>query len=174
MDTQKASHRITPEIDAPIQYLWDLDPGPLDPLAPIDIAGDWTATSDLGFLSVDPLATQTFEEGGEVKHLSQSRTTTHERLSRQAFNTTSMDQLPTVPRAAPHTTSYSSTNTTVPLHYLGANINDGPAATWNMTTAGDAKACQMDRQCIHTVEGDSGNDKLKEEGCVVWEGTSFL
>ena len=171
MDAPKASHSMMPEIDAPIQYLWDLDPRPLDPLAP---AADWTATSDLGFLSVDPSATQTFNDGGEVKYLSQSRTTTHERLSRQAFNTTGMNQYRTVPQAAPHTTSYSSENMTVPLHDPGVNINDDPAATWNMTTAGDAKASQIDRQCIHTVEGDSDNDKEKEERCVVWDGTGSL
>ena len=54
------------------------------------------------------------------------------------------------------------------------DINDDPAATWNMTTAWDANSSQIDRQCIHTVEGDSVNDKEKEKRCVVWDRTGSL
>ena len=53
---------------------------------------------------------------------------------------------------------------TVPLRYFDANIYGDPAATWG----------QIDTQCIHTVEGDSDNDKEKEERCVVWDGTGSL
>ena len=53
---------------------------------------------------------------------------------------------------------------TVPLRYSDANIYGDPAAAWG----------QIDTRYINTVEGDSGNDKEKEERCVVWDGTSSL
>jgi len=64
---QSAEHCMIPQGNSPTQYLWDLDLGPLDPLAPIDIAADRSTTSDLVFPSMDTLATQLFDEGREVK-----------------------------------------------------------------------------------------------------------
>ena len=34
---------------------------------------------------------------------------------------------------------------------------------WHMPTTGDANAGQIDGQHFHTVEGDNGTDKAKEE-----------
>ena len=65
-DTQEAPHCMMPEIDAPIQDLWDLDLDPLGPLAPIDIAADWNTAPGLVFPSMDPLSTRTSNEGREV------------------------------------------------------------------------------------------------------------
>ena len=59
----------------------------------------------------------------------------------------------------------------VPLHDPEANINGDPAAPPDMTRV---KASPIDTQCIHTVEGDSGKDKDKEERYVVWDGTGSL
>ena len=53
---------------------------------------------------------------------------------------------------------------TVPLRYSGANTYGDPAAAWG----------QIDTQCINTVEGDRGNDKEKDERCVVWDGSGSL
>ena len=75
-----------------------------------------------------------------------------------------MNQRRTASQATPHTSFYPSAYMTVPLHYPEANIYGAPAATWG----------QIDTQYIHTVEGDSGNDKEKEERCVVWDGTGSL
>lgn len=61
-----AQRTLQPEIEAFIQYL-DLDLGPLYPLAQVDIAGDRNPSSGLIFRSMDPLATQTFNERREVE-----------------------------------------------------------------------------------------------------------
>ena len=66
-DAQGAPHSMMPYIDVPIQDLWDSDLAPLHPLAPIDMAADWNATSGLVFPSVDLLTTQTSNEGKGVK-----------------------------------------------------------------------------------------------------------
>ena len=65
-DVQRTSHRMTPEIDAPIQYIWDQDFGSLHLLAPMDSGADRSTISSLVLPSVDQLATQTFNEGRKV------------------------------------------------------------------------------------------------------------
>ena len=82
----------------------------------------------------------------------------------QAFDPTSTHRHHTASQATRYTSSYTSANVTVPLRGPEANINGDLAETSDMTTA---KASQIDRQCIHTVEGDSGKDKDKEERYVV-------
>ena len=67
-------------------------------------------------------------------------------------------------QTTPYTSFHPSAHMTVPLRYFDANIYGDPAATWG----------QIDTQCIHTVEGDSDNDKEKEERCVVWDGSGSL
>ena len=67
-------------------------------------------------------------------------------------------------QTAPYTSFDPSACMTVPLRYSDANIYGDPAAAWG----------QIDTRYINTVEGDSGNDKEKEERCVVWDGTSSL
>ena len=62
-DAQRTSQ---PEIDAFIQYQY-LNLGPLCPLAQVDIAADRNPSSGLVFPLMDPLATQTFNEGREVE-----------------------------------------------------------------------------------------------------------
>ena len=89
----------------------------------------------------------------------------------QAFDPTSMHQYHSASQATPYASFCTSTNMTVPLRDPEANINGEPVATIDMTTA---RASQIDTQCIHTVEGDSGNDKEKDERCVVWDGTGSL
>ena len=84
-----------------------------------------------------------------------------------------MNQYYTAPRATPYTSFYSSTNTSVPLRYPEADINDDAAATWDMTTR-DARASQIDGHGIRAVEGDNGNDKEKEGWYVVWDGSGAL
>ena len=66
-DAQIVPHIVTPNIDAPIQYPWDLYLGPTHPLAPIDIATVWNTPASLTVPSVDTSATQTLNEGIEVK-----------------------------------------------------------------------------------------------------------
>ena len=66
-DAQRALYCTMPDIGAPIQDLCNLDLGPLHPLALTDMAADWTSPSGLVFLSMDPLATRTSNEGREVK-----------------------------------------------------------------------------------------------------------
>ena len=152
-----------PEIDPFIQYP---DLGPLDPLAPMGIAADRSTTSDA-------LATQPFNEGREVKAPQSESNCNYNAFPYQAFNAISADQYHTAPQTMSHTSVYPSENTTVPLHYPGVNINDGATVTWDMTTASDATASQVDRQGIHTAEGYNGNEE-KEERYVVWDGSGSL
>ena len=104
-------------------------------------------------------------------YLNQSRITTDEPLWYQAFNPTSMHQYHTASQPIPHASFYTSTNLTAPLRDPEANINGDQAAASDVTTA---KASQIDTQCIHTVEGDSGNDKDIEERYVVLGGNGSL
>ena len=60
-DAQRTSQ---PEIDTFIQYL---DLSPLYPLAQVDIAADRNPSSGFVFLSMDPLATQIFNERRDVE-----------------------------------------------------------------------------------------------------------
>lgn len=57
-DAHGAPHSMLQYIDVSIHDLWDSDLAPLHPLAPIDMAAAWNATSGLVFPSVDPLATR--------------------------------------------------------------------------------------------------------------------
>ena len=75
-----------------------------------------------------------------------------------------MNQHHTASQTTPYTSFYTSANMAVPLRYSGANIYGVPAAAWG----------QIDMQCINTVEGDSGNDRKKDERCVVWDETGSL
>ena len=63
----------------------------------------------------------------------------------------------------PQISFYPSANMTVPLQDLEANINDNTAAMWHMATTSNAQTSQIDRQHIHTAEGDNSTDKAKEE-----------
>ena len=66
-DAEIVPHFVVPNIDAPIQHFWDLDLGPMHPLAPVDIATDWNTPTGLAFPSVGTLATKASYEGREVK-----------------------------------------------------------------------------------------------------------
>jgi hypothetical protein len=68
MRAQRNSQGMVVEVDSLIQSPWGVDLGPLHPLAPIDVATDRRGTTPvLIFPSMDPLVTQTLNEGGEVK-----------------------------------------------------------------------------------------------------------
>ena len=72
----------------------------------------------------------------------------------------------TAPQDTPHAPIYISTNTPMPLRYLETTIDDSAAATWRMTTTSDAKASQIDTQCIRTA---SVTDKESERRYVVFD-----
>ena len=74
-----------------------------------------------------------------------------------------MNQARTAPSAISHISFYPSANMIAPLRGLEANINYDTAAMRHMPTTNNAKASQIDRQHIHTVEGNNGTDKAKEE-----------
>lgn len=71
--------------------------------------------------------------------------------------------------------SYLHPHTTTPvLHrYRGPNINADAAAKLDMTTTSDAGANEIDRQGIHTAEGNHGNEE-KEGRYVVWARSGSL
>jgi hypothetical protein len=78
----------------------------------------------------------------------------------QALNTTSLSQYDTTPRATVHTPFDFSTNIPVQPCYPEVDRNGDAAVTWDMTTAYDARASQINEHSLHTV--GNNNSPAKE------------
>ena len=91
----------------------------------------------------------------------------------QACNATSSSQLNTTPQITHHTPFYFSTYFPVQPHYPEAIIDGDAAVTWDMNTTCGARAGQIDKQCLHTGEGNKPREKENDEQYVVWNRTGY-